>query len=222
MELYLDTADFEAVKKLNDILTISGVTTNPSIVAGSKTEVKEVVKKLDKILSPSQLIFVQVIQTTYEGIMEEAKEIVKWRKKNIYVKIPVSNEGLKAIKTCKKLGIPTLATAIYSSNQAYCAAMNGADYLAPYVNRMDNYGEGVKETCDLIEMLRINGLKSKVIAASFKNVNQVHQLIKAGVQAVTVAPDVVFAMINHPGTKIAVDEFTDKWNKAFKRKTLVK
>jgi TalC/MipB family fructose-6-phosphate aldolase len=220
MELFLDTADLGAVKKLNDILTISGVTTNPSILAKENIEVKDVIKQLDKILSLDQLIFVQVIQTTYEGIMKEAKEIAGLRKKNIYVKIPVSNEGLRAIKECKKLGINTLATAIYSSNQAFCAAMNGADYLAPYVNRMDNYGDGVGETCDLIEMLKVNNIDSKVIAASFKSVNQVNQLIKAGVQAVTLPPDIMFAMINHPGTQIAIDEFSEKWEKQFSKKVL--
>ena len=153
--------------------------------------------------------------------MEEAKYIDSLREKNIYVKIPVTHEGLKAIKECKKLGIGVLATAIYTADQAFMAAMNGADYLAPYVNRMENYGDGIKEVKDLIEMLRVNGLNSKVVAASFKNKKQVHELIVAGIQAVTVPVDVAYAMINHPGTEIAVGEFTENWNKAFGRRTLV-
>ena len=100
-----------------------------------------------------------------KGIMEEAKAISKLRKKNMYVKIPVTHEGLKAIKECKKLGIHTLATAIYTADQAFLAAMNGAEYLAPYVNRMDNYGDGVGNVKDLIEMLRVNHMDSKVVAA---------------------------------------------------------
>ena len=98
--------------------------------------------------------------------------------------------------------------------------MNGADYLAPYVNRMCNYGDGVGQTIDLINMLAAQGVESKVIAASFKSVEQVHELIAAGIQAVTVQPDVVKQMVDHPGTEIAVAEFTENWNKAYGRKTL--
>ena len=125
------------------------------------------------------------------------------------------------IKECKKLGLGVLATAIYTADQAFMAAMNGADYLAPYVNRMENYGDGIKEVKDLIEMLKVNGLSSKVVAASFKNKKQVHDLIVAGIQAVTVPVDVAYSMINHPGTEIAVGEFTDNWDKAFGRRTLL-
>ena len=127
---------------------------------------------------------------------------------------------MKAIKECKKLVIHTLATAIYTADQAFLAAMNGAEYLAPYVNRMDNYGDGVGNVKDLIEMLRVNHMDSKVVAASFKNTHQVHELIKAGIQAVTVPCDVVFNMIDHPGTKIAVGEFCMNWQKAYHRQDL--
>lgn len=96
----------------------------------------DVVKDLCEVLSEDQLLFIQTVQTSFEGIMEEAKMISSIRKKNMYVKIPVTHEGLRAIKECKKLGIHTLATAIYTADQAFLAAMNGAEYLAPYTNRM--------------------------------------------------------------------------------------
>ena len=144
------------------------------------------------------------------------------RNKNKYVKIPVTHEGLRAIKECKKLGIHTLATAIYTADQAFLAAMNGAEYLAPYTNRMCNYGDGVQDVKDLIEMLRVNHMPAKVIAASFKNTYQVHELIKAGIQAVTVPCDVLYQMIDHPGTKIAVGEFSVNWQRAYNRNTLEK
>ena len=113
-----------------------------------------------------------------------------------------------------------MATAIYSAEQGFLAACNGADYLAPYVNRMCNYGDGVQTTKDLIEMLKVNGLPTKVVAASFKNTYQVHELIKAGIQAVTVPCDVLFNMINHPATTIAVGEFTMDWQRAYQRNQL--
>lgn len=154
--------------------------------------------------------------------MEEAKMISSIRNKNMYVKIPVTHEGLRAIKECKKSGIHTLATAIYTADQAFLAAMNGAEYLAPYTNRMCNYGDGVQDVKDLIEMLRVNHMPAKVIAASFKNTYQVHELIKAGIQAVTVPCDVLYQMIDHPGTKIAVGEFSVNWQRAYNRNTFEK
>lgn len=220
MELIIDSADVAQIKVLNELCTVAGVTTNPTILTKSGREAEEVIQDLIDLLDEEQKLFIQVVKTDYEGIMEEAKKISGLRPKNMYVKIPVTHDGLKAIKECKKLGIHTLATAIYTAEQAFIAAANGADYLAPYVNRMCNYGDGVETTKDLIEMLRINDMPAKVIAASFKNTYQVHELIKAGIPAVTVPCDVLFNMINHPATTIAVGEFTMNWQKAYNRNKL--
>ena len=222
MELIIDSSNIEQIKELNELLTITGVTTNPTILTKSNREAMDVVKDLCEVLSEDQLLFIQTVQTSFEGIMEEAKMISSIRNKNMYVKIPVTHEGLRAIKECKKLGIHTLATAIYTADQAFLAAMNGAEYLAPYTNRMCNYGDGVQDVKDLIEMLRVNHMPAKVIAASFKNTYQVHELIKAGIQAVTVPCDVLYQMIDHPGTKIAVGEFSVNWQRAYNRNTLEK
>ena len=222
MELIIDSSNIEQIKELNDLLTITGVTTNPTILTKSGREAMDVVKDLCDVLSEDQLLFIQTVQTSFEGIMEEAKMISSIRNKNMYVKIPVTHEGLRAIKECKKLGIHTLATAIYTADQAFLAAMNGAEYLAPYTNSMCNYGDGVQDVKDLIEMLRVNHMPAKVIAASFKNTYQVHELIKAGIQAVTVPCDVLYQMIDHPGTKIAVGEFSVNWQRAYNRNTFEK
>ena len=222
MELIIDSSNIEQIKELNDLLTITGVTTNPTILTKSGREAMDVVKDLCEVLSEDQLLFIQTVQTSFEGIMEEAKMISSIRNKNMYVKIPVTHEGLRAIKECKKLGIHTLATAIYTADQAFLAAMNGAEYLAPYTNRMCNYGDGVQDVKDLIEMLRVNHMPAKVIAASFKNTYQVHELVKAGIQAVTVPCDVLYQMIDHPGTKIAVGEFSVNWQRAYNRNTFGK
>ena len=222
MELIIDSSNIEQIKELNELLTITGVTTNPTILTKSGREAMDVVKDLCEVLSEDQLLFIQTVQTSFEGIMEEAKMISSIRNKNMYVKIPVTHEGLRAIKECKKLGIHTLATAIYTADQAFLAAMNGAEYLAPYTNRMCNYGDGVQDVKDLIEMLRVNHMPAKVIAASFKNTYQVHELVKAGIQAVTVPCDVLYQMIDHPGTKIAVGEFSVNWQRAYNRNTFGK
>ena len=142
MELIIDTADVQAIKEINELLTVTGVTTNPTIITKSNKEPEVVIKEIADVLDEDQLFFIQAVATDFDGIMKEAKEISQIRPKNMYVKIPVTRDGLKAIKECKKLGIHTLATAIYSADEAFLAAMNGAEYLAPYVNRMCNYGLG--------------------------------------------------------------------------------
>ena len=222
MEFILDTADLEAVKQLDELLTIEGVTTNPSIITKSGKTPEQVIKEFVEYLRPEQKFFVQVVSTDYEQMLEEARYICSLRPKNTYVKIPVTHNGYKAIKQLKSEGLGVLATAIYSADEAFLAAMNGADYLAPYVNRMCNYGDGIGQVLDLLQMLEAQGFENtKVIAASFKNVEQVHALIAAGIQSVTVPPEVVFTMIDHPGTKIAVDEFSVAWCEAYGRDTLL-
>ena len=223
MEFILDTADLEAVKQLDELLTIEGVTTNPSIITKSGKTPEQVIKEFVEYLRPEQKFFVQVVSTDYEQMLEEARYICSLRPKNTYVKIPVTHNGYKAIKQLKSEGLGVLATAIYSADEAFLAAMNGADYLAPYVNRMCNYGDGIGQVLDLLQMLETQGFENtKVIAASFKNVEQVHALITAGIQSVTVPPEVVFTMIDHPGTKIAVDEFSVAWREAYGRDTLLR
>lgn len=221
MEFILDTADLEAVKQLDELLTIDGVTTNPSIITKSGKTPEQVIKEFVEYLRPEQKFFVQVVSTDYEQMLEEARYICDLRPKNTYVKIPVTHNGYKAIKQLKSEGLGVLATAIYSADEAFLAAMNGADYLAPYVNRMCNYGDGIGQVLDLLQMLETQGLNSKILAASFKNVEQVHTLIAAGIQSVTVPPEVVFSMIDHPGTKIAVNEFSAAWHEAYGRNTLL-
>lgn len=220
MEFVLDTADINAIKELDEVLTIAGVTTNPTIITKSGKQPEQVIAELVDYLRPDQSLFIQSVATDYEGILEEARYINGLRPENTYVKIPVTRDGMKAIKAAKAEGLNVLATAIYSADEAFLAALNGADYVAPYVNRMCNYGDGVAQVIDLIQMFAVQGISTKIIAASFKSVEQVHELIAAGIQAVTVQPDVVRNMLDHPGTEIAVNEFTEAWDAAYGRTTL--
>lgn len=218
MELYLDTADSKAVAELNEMLTISGVTTNPTIITKSGKSPEQVFEEMNAVLAPKQRLFMQVVATDFDGIMADARKIVSLRD-NMVVKIPVTRVGLRAIKAAKGEGMEVLATAIYSADEAFLAAMNGADYLAPYVNRMCNLGDGMTQVADLLVMLERSGLPAKVCAASFKSSLQVHELIAMGIHAVTAPVDVVNAMVNHPSTPLAVAEFSDAWQAAFGRIT---
>lgn len=220
MKLYIDSCDIRRIALLNETLHIDGVTTNPSIISSSKRDPEAVLADLISLLDDNQKLFVQTIRTDYVGIMEEARRIAALRPANAYVKIPVTMDGLKAIRQCKREGIGVLATAIFSADQGMLAALNGADCLAPYVNRMCNYTDGIAEVCDLMDMLRKSSMQTEVVAASFKSVNQIHALMKAGIDAVTVPCDLVFKMIGHPGTADAVDGFSNAWMDNYGRASL--
>lgn len=220
MEVIIDTADINEIKELDSMLNVAGVTTNPTIITRSGLEPEQAIQQIIDYLRPDQKLFIQVVSTDYDGIMAEARKINALRPENTYAKIPVSPAGLKACKDAKAEDLNVLSTSVYSSEQGFLAAVNGADYIAPYTNRMSNYGDGVQQVKDLIEMLRAQGLDSKVMAASLHNTNQVHELIKAGIQAITFPPAILHAMIDHPGTKIAVDEFSVSWEKAYGRNEL--
>lgn len=221
MKLILDTADTKAIAQFNDILTIDGVTTNPSIIVKSGKQAEEVIQEIISLLDDDQKLFIQAIANDVEGIVKEAEWIHSLRDKNMYVKIPVSEVGYKAIKECKKRGFNVLATAIYSANQAFLAALNGADCVAPYVNRMCNFQDGIQEVLDLQTMLEKHNLNTYIVAASFKNTKQVHDLIKGGIEAVTIPIDVAAQMIDHPATQQAINTFEKDWHTTYNRNTLV-
>lgn len=219
MKLIIDTANAKEIKRLSEILNVWGVTTNPTIITRENKPFKEVIDEIDKVLKEEQMLFVQVISTDYESMVKEGRYIASLRK-NIAVKIPVTAEGLKTIKTLHKEKIKVLATAIFNANQGFVAALNGAEYLAPYVNKMNNYTDGIEETIILQEMLDANGLNSEIIAASLKNTNQVKQLIRNGIGAVTVPVDIADLMYLSPITDESVNTFVENWFKAYNKKSL--
>ena len=220
MRIYIDSADIEEIKKLNTILELDGVTTNPTIIC--KQEEKDLNKILDPIkkeLKASQLLFVEVIAHDTKSIIAEAKQIVKYRK-NCIPKVPVTPEGLEAIKILAKQGINVLATAILSSSQGLLAAKNGARYLAPYYNRISYYGDSYEEVSILQQTIIDGGYNCEVVGAGFKNARQVKECMSLGIDAITVTADVFKQLYMHPGTDEAVKTFEDNWKKKFKRNTL--
>ncbi len=221
MELFLDTADAQAVKEFGETLNIAGVTTNPTIITKSGKTPEQVIDQMCAVLAPEQKFFMQVVAEDVEGMLEDARAIASIRP-NMVVKIPVNQNGYRAMKLAKAEGIAVLATGIYSPEQAFLAAMNGVDYMAPYVNRMCNYGDGVSQVAELQVMLENYGMEAKVCAASFKNVQQVHELLVAGIASATIAPDIVRAMFGHAGTAVAIQEFSSAWKASFGRTSFAK
>lgn len=215
IELYLDTADVAEVKRFNQCLPLKGITTNPSILAKSKQGLNETLKGMQDALGGTPRFHAQVVSKTVEGIVEEARQINELPY-DMVVKVPATEIGLSAIKIMKIEGIQVLATAIYSAQQGFLAALCGADYLAPYVNRIDAMnGNGVEVVADLQLLLDQNRLPAKILAASFKNTQQAMEVMKLGIEAITLPVDVAAQMFAHPAVQPAVDQFEKDWKEAF-------
>lgn len=208
MKLCIDHADVNAIRRIYEYYPIDGVSTNPTILAKSGREPYEVLKEIREIIGDDGELFVQVVAATAEGMVEDAYRIIKETGKNTLVKIPCVPEGFKAMKFLKKEGIRFIGTAIYTPMQAFIAAKCGAEYVAPYVNRIDNMGfDGVQVSKDIHDIMVNNNFDCGLLAASFKNSQQVLELAKYGVKAATVAPDVIDGMFKNPAIDAAVVQF---------------
>lgn len=215
MELFIDTANVEKIKQYCADYPLAGFTCNPTIVTKDNHTVEELVP-----LAPGKKVFVQAISEHYEGILEDARKLKQMRD-DIYVKIPCTPDGYKAMYTLKQEGHNVLATAIYTVGQALMAASCGADYVAPYVNRMsDSEVDGCMLVEQIIQAFHAHGIQTKVVAASFKNLNQVIRLLVSGADAVTIPTDLFEKLINNKMTNDAVAVFTDQWEAKFGRRSL--
>ncbi|WP_313355319.1 fructose-6-phosphate aldolase [Kosakonia cowanii] len=215
MELYLDTADIAEVERLARIYPLAGVTTNPSIIAAGKTPLWEVLPRMQQAIGANGTLFAQVMSRDAEGMVSEAKRL-HHALPGIVVKILVTGEGLAAIKQLKKEGIVTLGTAVYSAAQGLLAALAGAKYVAPYVNRVDAQGgDGVRMVQELQTLLSLHAPESKVLAASFKTPRQALDCLLAGCEAITLPVDVAKQMLNTPAVESAVEKFEQDWQGAF-------
>ncbi|MBP1890019.1 fructose-6-phosphate aldolase 2 [Clostridium moniliforme] len=212
----LDTANLNAIRKAFDIYPITGVTTNPTIISKENRDFIGLLKEIREIIGEDTMLHAQVIGKSAEDMIKEAKYLNETIGGNFYVKIPVTKEGIKAIRVLSKEGINITATAIFTAQQALMAAVSGAKFVAPYVNRIDNIsGNGVEVVKDIIEELKLYNLDCKVLAASFKNVQQVQDLSRNGVHSVTVNPDIMDKMLEHPLTDWSVDQFINDWEKVY-------
>ncbi len=218
----LDTADINAIKHCNEFYPLAGVTTNPSIISEENTDFWKLVKGIRGIIGNEKMLHVQTVQTTAEKIVEEAKLLKKELGGELYVKIPISEEGLKATMMLKEIGIGVTMTAIFTPPQALIAAKAGASFVAPYVNRMDNIiGDGTEVVAQIVEQIERFGFDCKVLAASFKNAEQVHKCAMYGCHSVTVDADILKNIISHPMTDVAVKGFSKDWKASYGDKTIM-
>lgn len=215
LELYLDSADLTQIARFQDCLPLKGITTNPSILAKANIGVNTLLAEASAILGTQARFHVQVVSQFLPDILEEARKIAALPY-DVVVKIPVTEIGLAAIKQLHKEEIPLLGTAIYSVQQGFLAALAGADYLAPYVNRIDALGDnGVLVVEKLQHLLTQQNLSSCVLPASFKNTRQVLDVLQTGVGAITLPIELMNQMLSHPAIPVAVEQFNHDWQRAF-------
>lgn len=220
MELYLDTSDVAAVKALARVLPLAGVTTNPSIVAAGKERLEVLLPQLQEAMGGQGRLFAQVMATTAEGMVKDARKL-RAIIADIVVKVPVTAEGLAAINLLKEEGIPTLGTAVYGAAQGLLAALAGAEYVAPYVNRVDAQGgDGIQTVTDLQTLLNMHAPHAKVLAASFKTPRQALDCLLAGCESITLPLDVAQQFMTSPAVDAAIVKFEQDWQRAFGRTSI--
>lgn len=212
MKFFIDTANFEDIKSAYELGIISGVTTNPSLIAKEKKDIKEVIKQIAAHVDGP--VSAEVIATEAPEMIKEAHELIQLGD-NVVIKLPMTAEGLKAVAVLSKEGIKTNVTLIFSANQALLAARAGATYVSPFVGRLDDISmEGVQLIADIAEIFAIHGIESEIIAASIRNPIHMLQSAKAGAHIATVPYSVLLEAMKHPLTDAGIAKFLADWKKA--------
>lgn len=215
MKIFIDTANVEEIREAESWGVLSGVTTNPSLIAREGRDFKEVVKEITSIVNGP--ISAEVINLEHEGMISEALELVKIHE-NIVVKIPMTIEGLKAVKVLSGMDIKTNVTLIFSSAQALMAAKAGAAFVSPFVGRLDDAGmDGMNLVQEIVRIFDNYGIETEIIAASIRHPIHVIQSALAGAHIATIPFKVLEQLTKHPQTDIGIEKFLKDWEKVPKK-----
>ena len=211
MKFFIDTANIAEIKEAHDLGILDGVTTNPSILAKEGKDIVTAISAIAKVVSGP--INVEPIATDFDGIIKESEEYSKIGK-NIVIKLPMIKEGLKAVGVLKKKKIMTSITLVFSPSQALIAAKAGADFVIPFVGRVDDGGAyGTEMVAQIAQIYSNYDIKTKILAASIRVPMHVIELALAGVDIVSAPKSVIETMIKHPYTDAGIKKFLDDWNK---------
>lgn len=215
MRLFVDTANTEDIRKANDMGVICGVTTNPSLIAKAGRDFNEVIKEITEIVDGPISGEVKATTEDAAGMIREGKEIAAIHP-NMVVKIPMTIEGLKAVKALAAEGIKTNVTLIFSANQALLAARAGATYVSPFLGRLDDINTcGVDLIREIAEMFRVSDIDTQIIAASIRNPIHCTDCALAGADIATVPYSVIEQMTKHPLTDIGIEKFKKDYQAVF-------
>lgn len=223
MEFLLDTVHLSDIEKYDKVINLSGVTSNPSIIKKEgKIDFFNHLQKIRKILGKQRPLHVQVVGQTTEAMIDDAHLVLEKIDPNVYIKIPTNQAGLTAMKILKKENVKITATAIYSEFQGRLAMEIGADYLAPYYNRMVNLGLNAQKILNnLANQIARDNSQTKILAASFHTVEQVNEAFQAGCQAATLGTDIFQTALNNPAIKGAIKDFTKDWESIYGTNTTI-
>lgn len=215
MKFFIDTANVEDIKKANDMGVICGVTTNPSLIAKEGRVFEEVIAEIASIVDGPISGEVRATTTDAESMIREGREIAKIHK-NMVVKIPMTVEGLKAVKVLSSEGIKTNVTLIFMANQALLAARAGASYVSPFLGRLDDIStKGIDLVAEIAEMFDVAGIETEIIAASVRNPIHVTECALAGADIATVPYKVIEQMTHHPLTNAGIEKFKQDYLAVF-------
>ncbi len=208
MQLFLDTASIDEIRAAARYGVISGVTTNPSLLAkeGGVSYRQRILEIAEVIDGP---ISAECVTRTADELVVEARELASWHP-NVVVKIPIDGEGLEAIARCSREGIRINTTLIFSPNQALLAALAGADYLSPFVGRLDDVStNGMDLIRQIVAIVETHGLKARVLAASLRHPQHVVEAALAGAHIATIPSSLIGQMLKHPLTDLGIQRFLD-------------
>ncbi len=222
-DIMLDTANLEQIEDGIKYFNISGVTTNPTILKQSKTnDFIKTVNEIIEIIGKKRSLHLQVVSHNAGDMIKEAEYFKKQFDCNLYIKVPVTNEGLIAIKELKERGFNITATGIITAMQIFMAASCGADYAAPYVNRIETIGSSAQAVInEASELLKMHNLDCKILGASFKNPNQVKMAMLNGAKSVTASYEVINASIYHPYTDWSIDRFSEDFKEKYEKENFI-
>jgi fructose-6-phosphate aldolase 2 len=222
MKILLDTANLESIRYFNTYYPIVGVTTNPTILSKEGGDVLTLLSEIRKIIGDDKELHVQVTEREYDKILEEARALVAFLGKNTYVKIPITDVGLRATATLASEGYGITVTALLSAAQAILASNAGASYVAPYVSRLENIcDDGVGSVANIAEIFAASGTDTEILAASFKTAKEVLDVAVVGCNAATISPSVMKRLIAHTTTDTSILGFESDWRRAFGDCTLL-
>lgn len=214
MKIFLDTANLKAINTYNDMGLVDGITTNPTLLAREDQNPSEIMREIAKIVKGP--VSLEVIATETDEMLEEAHKLKKFGQ-NVVVKIPMTSNGMKAVRKLREDGIDTNVTLIFSANQAILAAKAGASYVSPFIGRLDDIGnEGMILVNEIIQIFRNYRFKTEVLVASIRHPIHVIEAGKIGADIVTLPPDILGKMFSHPLTDKGLTLFLSDWEKAKK------
>lgn len=215
MKFFIDTANVDDIRKANDMGVICGVTTNPSLIAKEGRVFEDIIAEIASIVDGPINGEVKATTTDAEGMIREGREIAKIHP-NMVVKIPMTVEGLKAVKVLSSEGIRTNVTLIFTANQALLAARAGATYVSPFLGRLDDISvRGVELIEEIAEIFEVAGIETEIIAASVRNPIHVTDCARAGADIATVPYKVIEQMMHHPLTDAGIRQFQEDYIAVF-------